>query len=96
MKGAVLVLALLVTVELHVQPAEACVIFYEIFSKLALGFEKPLYYALDKVHATEPEKAAFEKIQDCYNEGGIKAKTLDSMALVTPSLIPLLPFMCCI
>uniref|UniRef100_A0A8C2VLJ8 Uncharacterized protein n=1 Tax=Chinchilla lanigera TaxID=34839 RepID=A0A8C2VLJ8_CHILA len=81
MKGTLLVLALLLTTDLGFQTAKGCPAFYDVFTKLALGLREPLFAALDVVSATEAEKVAFGKIQDCYNEGGLKAKTLDATAL---------------
>nr|XP_012630565.1 major allergen I polypeptide chain 2-like [Microcebus murinus] len=81
MKGTLLVLALLVTGELGFKTAEACPTFYGIFSLLALGNKNLLDLSLDFVNATIPEKAGFEKIQACYNEGGRDAKFLDTIAL---------------
>ncbi|EHB14023.1 Androgen-binding protein-like protein, partial [Heterocephalus glaber] len=88
MRGTVLVLALLLTAELRIQPVEACVIFYDVFTRVILGSKEPLFDVLAKVNATEGEKAAFQKIQQCFNEGGLKAKIVDTFAMVTSSLIP--------
>ena len=41
---------------------------------------------LTKFDATDGERKGFEKIQECYNEGGLKTKFLDSTVLVTSSL----------
>lgn len=68
-----------------------CVSFYDVFGKVVLGLKKPLFDALNVVNATEAEKAAFGKIQDCFNEGGLKVKILDTKALVTSFLISLHP-----
>ncbi|XP_007539571.1 major allergen I polypeptide chain 2-like isoform X1 [Erinaceus europaeus] len=83
MKGTLLVLALLVTHELGFERADACPIFYMIFGKVLEGFRLPMYLSLSLVHATEEEKEAFAKIQDCYNEAGIKAKLLDLLVMTT-------------
>ncbi|XP_053462162.1 androgen-binding protein homolog [Nycticebus coucang] len=88
MKGALLMLALLVTGELSFKTAEACPLFYLVFGALGLGDKHILDTILDKVKATEPEKAAFEKVQECYNEGGIKAKTLDLLAMGSITISP--------
>nr|XP_025710188.1 major allergen I polypeptide chain 2-like isoform X2 [Callorhinus ursinus] len=69
MKGTLLVLALLVTQELGIE--------------MAAGGKLPLDACLDLVNATEPEKVAMEKIQDCYNEKGLKAKALDLTVMAT-------------
>ncbi|XP_060041678.1 major allergen I polypeptide chain 2-like isoform X2 [Erinaceus europaeus] len=63
--------------------ADACPIFYMIFGKVLEGFRLPMYLSLSLVHATEEEKEAFAKIQDCYNEAGIKAKLLDLLVMTT-------------
>ncbi|XP_010948451.2 major allergen I polypeptide chain 2 [Camelus dromedarius] len=81
MKGPLFVLALLVTRELAFEMVEACPIFYEIFGTVALGRRTLLDKSLDQVNATEPEKAAFGKIQDCYNEAGLTSKFLDLLLM---------------
>lgn len=64
---------------------ETCPVFYGIFGTLAFGNKELLDASLDVVNATEPEKAAFEKVQDCYNEAGITSKLLDLLVMVTSS-----------
>ncbi|XP_025710187.1 major allergen I polypeptide chain 2-like [Callorhinus ursinus] len=83
MKGTLLVLALLVTQELGIEMVKSCPIFYVIFGAVAAGGKLPLDACLDLVNATEPEKVAMEKIQDCYNEKGLKAKALDLTVMAT-------------
>nr|XP_035964404.1 major allergen I polypeptide chain 2-like [Halichoerus grypus] len=83
MKGTLLVLALLVTQELGIEMVKSCPIFYVIFGAVAIGEKLTLDASLDLVNATEPEKAAMEKIQDCYSEKGLKAKALDLTVMVT-------------
>ncbi|XP_070254221.1 major allergen I polypeptide chain 2-like [Myotis yumanensis] len=83
MKGTLLVLALLVTRELGIQMAESCPIFYGVFGTLAIGSKSLLDASLDLVHATQPEKVALEKIQECYNEAGIESKILDLIVMGT-------------
>ncbi|XP_053461623.1 androgen-binding protein homolog isoform X2 [Nycticebus coucang] len=73
-------LALLVTGELSLK-TEACPAFYGVFGALVAGDKHILDSLLDQVNATEPEKAAFENIQECFNEEGIKGKTLDVLGL---------------
>ncbi|XP_052512720.1 major allergen I polypeptide chain 2-like [Budorcas taxicolor] len=75
MKGALLVLALLVTRELtfetHEVRKEACPVFYEM--QIIVNFVLPraaLNENFDSVSATDEEKAAFGKIQDCFIEVG--------------------------
>lgn len=62
--------------------AEACPIFYGIFGAMALGSPMLLDLSLFLAKATEPEKAALRKIQDCYNEAGFVSKVLDAIVLV--------------
>ncbi|XP_047383121.1 major allergen I polypeptide chain 2-like [Sciurus carolinensis] len=88
MKGILLVLALLVTRELGFQTAEACPLFYGIFAAIPTGSKTLLDAALDVANFTEPEKAAVEKIQDCYNENGLKAKALDAIAMFSITVSP--------
>lgn len=73
-------------------PAKACPLFYSVFGTLAIGKELPLNTALRLANATEAEKAAMGKIQDCYNEKGLDAKILDLIVMVTyyPSPTPTL------
>ncbi|XP_022380682.1 major allergen I polypeptide chain 2-like [Enhydra lutris kenyoni] len=83
MKGTLLVLALLVTQELGIEMVKSCPIFYFAFGALAIGERFPLDLSLDLVGATEPEKEALEKIQDCYNEKELEAKGLDLIVMTT-------------
>ncbi|XP_058385138.1 major allergen I polypeptide chain 2-like [Diceros bicornis minor] len=83
MKGTLLMLALLVTRELGIEMGETCPIFYEVFGMVALGDKTLLNVSLDLVSATEPEKIAIGKIQDCYNEAGPISKTLDLIVMST-------------
>lgn len=74
-----------------VPSAEACPVFYGVFSTLILGSKTLLNTTLDFVAATDEEKAALGKIQDCYNEAGIDDKVLDLLLMVIyPSLTPTL------
>ncbi|XP_052512579.1 secretoglobin family 2B member 2-like [Budorcas taxicolor] len=76
MKGALLVLALLVTRELtfKMTEVEACPVFYGGVAALLLGSKTLLNSTLDLVDTTDEEKAAFGKAQDCFNEAGLDAK----------------------
>ncbi|CAI9161781.1 unnamed protein product [Rangifer tarandus platyrhynchus] len=76
MKGALLVLTLLVTRELafNMPEVEACPVFYGGVASLLLGSKTLLNSTLDLVDSTDEEKAAFGKIQDCFNEEGFDAK----------------------
>uniref|UniRef100_A0A4W2F961 Major allergen I polypeptide chain 2-like n=1 Tax=Bos indicus x Bos taurus TaxID=30522 RepID=A0A4W2F961_BOBOX len=69
MKGALLVLALMVTRELTFKTHEACPVFYETVFAVSLGLpRKALNETLDSVDANEAEKAAFGKLWDCFIE----------------------------
>uniref|UniRef100_A0A8C3VL46 Uncharacterized protein n=1 Tax=Catagonus wagneri TaxID=51154 RepID=A0A8C3VL46_9CETA len=82
MKGTLLVLALLVSRELGFEMGEnACSVFYEIFSVVSLGVRPLLDPSLDQINATEPEKAAVGKIQDCFIDSG-ELNILRSVVLV--------------
>ncbi|KAJ1072822.1 hypothetical protein K5549_012048 [Capra hircus] len=72
MKGALLVLALLVTRELTFKSAEACPIFYGVLTTVSLALP-PLFLneTLDLVEATDAEKVALEKTKDCFTENGL-------------------------
>uniref|UniRef100_A0A8C7BMI9 Uncharacterized protein n=1 Tax=Neovison vison TaxID=452646 RepID=A0A8C7BMI9_NEOVI len=67
MKGTLLMLALLVTQELGIEMGES----WKEGQIASLILRFPLDLNLDVVGATEPEKEALEKIQDCYNEKGL-------------------------
>ncbi|ELR56680.1 hypothetical protein E5288_WYG018581 [Bos mutus] len=71
MKGALLVLALMVTRELtfKTHEVEACPVFYETVFAVSLGLpRKALNETLDSIDANEAEKAAFGKLWDCFIE----------------------------
>ncbi|XP_014928584.1 major allergen I polypeptide chain 2 [Acinonyx jubatus] len=85
MRGALLVLALLVTQELGVKMAETCPIFYEVFIAVASGNELLLDFSLTNVNATEPERIAMKKMQDCYVENGLVSTALDALVTITIS-----------
>ncbi|XP_040591380.1 androgen-binding protein homolog [Mesocricetus auratus] len=89
MKGTLLLLALLVTGELGFQTMEACVTFYEAFSAVVLGNKQALNIILNKFNPTANEWEAFEKIQECYNEGRLKSKLLDMRVMLTSPLTPI-------
>ncbi|KAI4534442.1 hypothetical protein MG293_015302 [Ovis ammon polii] len=60
---------------------EACPIFYGVFGTVSLGSKTLLNATLDLVAATDEEKAALGKIQDCYNEAGLDGKFLDLLLM---------------
>ncbi|KAG5200659.1 androgen-binding protein homolog [Ovis aries] len=76
MKGALLVLALLVTRELtfETHEAEACPVFYGAVGTIFIGSKTLLNSTFDLVDATDEEKEAIRKLQDCFNENGFRAK----------------------
>uniref|UniRef100_A0A8C6CS07 Uncharacterized protein n=1 Tax=Moschus moschiferus TaxID=68415 RepID=A0A8C6CS07_MOSMO len=84
MKGALLVLTLLVTRELTFKTNEACPVFYGGVAALLLGSKTLLNSTLDLVDATDEEKAAFGKVQDCFNEAGFDA---NSSSPLVPTLM---------
>ena len=56
---------------LSLPSAEACPVFYKAVSAVSLGLpSKALNETLDSVDANEAERAAFEKIRDCFIEAG--------------------------
>ncbi|XP_055269190.1 major allergen I polypeptide chain 2-like [Moschus berezovskii] len=79
MKGALLLLALLVTRELTFKmwEEEACPIFYGMYGTVGLGNKTLLNTILDLVNATNAEKAVLGKIQDRSNEVGFDPKVSD-------------------
>ncbi|XP_059109362.1 androgen-binding protein homolog [Peromyscus eremicus] len=81
MKGTLLLLALLVTGELGIQTTEACIPYLETFYVTAFGNKKTLNKLISKFSPTDKEREALEKIQECFNEGGLKAKVLDAKVL---------------
>ncbi|XP_031240707.1 secretoglobin family 2B member 2-like [Mastomys coucha] len=77
MKGTLLLLALLVTGELGFQTTEACIPFFGVYLSVVSGSREWLHHELKELDSTVEEKVAFEKIQDCYEEAGTKAKSQD-------------------
>ncbi|XP_027286055.1 androgen-binding protein homolog [Cricetulus griseus] len=88
MKGTLFLLALLVTGELGFQKTEACVLFYEVFGGVLSGSKTLLNLFLSKFNPTAEEREAFEKLQECYNEGGLKSKALDASVVKTITFSP--------
>ncbi|NP_001297589.1 secretoglobin, family 2B, member 1 [Mus musculus] len=77
MKGTVL-LALLVSRELGFLTKETCLPFLSVYLGVVSGYRFWLRKELATFHPTvEEKKKAFEKIQDCYEEAGLKTKTQD-------------------
>nr|1ZKR_A Chain A, Major allergen I polypeptide, fused chain 1, chain 2 [Felis catus]1ZKR_B Chain B, Major allergen I polypeptide, fused chain 1, chain 2 [Felis catus]2EJN_A Chain A, Major allergen I polypeptide chain 1, chain 2 [Felis catus]2EJN_B Chain B, Major allergen I polypeptide chain 1, chain 2 [Felis catus] len=73
------------TSPLCVKMAETCPIFYDVFFAVANGNELLLDLSLTKVNATEPERTAMKKIQDCYVENGLISRVLDGLVMTTIS-----------
>uniref|UniRef100_A0A8D1V780 Uncharacterized protein n=1 Tax=Sus scrofa TaxID=9823 RepID=A0A8D1V780_PIG len=70
MKGTpLLVLALLVTRGLGI----ACPMFYELLSVVSFGIRPLLDSSMDLINATEPEREAIKKAQDCFIDTGLLA-----------------------
>ncbi|XP_035305418.1 androgen-binding protein homolog [Cricetulus griseus] len=86
MKGTLLLLALLVTGELGFQKTEACITYFETYATMLSGNKIIMNALISKFEPTAEERAAYEKIQECYNEAGVDGKTLDTLLLVTSSL----------
>ncbi|XP_059109363.1 androgen-binding protein homolog [Peromyscus eremicus] len=77
MKGTLLLLALLVTGELGIQTTEACTPFFSVFTAMAIGNKGLMNAVLSHYNPTAQEREALEKIQECYNEAGLRGKFLD-------------------
>ncbi|XP_047649376.1 major allergen I polypeptide chain 2-like [Phacochoerus africanus] len=72
MKGTpLLVLALLVTRGLGFNMGIACPMFYELLSVVNFGIRPLLDSSMDLINATEPEKEAVKKAQDCFIDTGV-------------------------
>ncbi|KAK7796034.1 hypothetical protein U0070_014004, partial [Myodes glareolus] len=63
------------------ETAEACIPLFEVLTTMAIGNKEIMNAALTKFDATDGERKGFEKIQECYNEGGLKTKFLDTTVL---------------
>lgn len=66
--------------------AEACIPFFGVYLGILSGNRIGLHTELAPFDPTVEEKEAFEKIQDCYEEAGLKTKTQDMKFMVMPSL----------
>ena len=66
---------------------ETCLPFLSVYLGVVSGYRFWLRKELATFHPTvEEKKMAFEKIQDCYEEAGLKTKTQDMKFMVMPSL----------
>ena len=82
---------LLVRCFLSLPLAEACPVFYESLSAVILGLpSKALNETLDLINANEAERAAAEKIRQCFVEAGPENRLIDLKFKVT-CLYPQLP-----
>ncbi|XP_021068299.1 secretoglobin family 2B member 2-like [Mus pahari] len=77
MKGTLLLLAFLVIGELGFQTTEACAPFFGVYLSTVSGDRTWLHHELSYFKPTVNETESFEKIQDCYEEAGLKAKSQD-------------------
>jgi len=68
---------------LSVFAAEACLPFFTAYGGVLSGSKLWLNHELDAYNATTGEREAYEKIQQCFREGGLKAKFLEPKILVT-------------
>uniref|UniRef100_A0A8C2LXF2 Uncharacterized protein n=1 Tax=Cricetulus griseus TaxID=10029 RepID=A0A8C2LXF2_CRIGR len=66
---------------LCVVSAKACITYFETYSTMLSGNKKIMNDLISKFNPTDKERAAHEKIQDCYNEAGVEGKTLDTLVL---------------
>uniref|UniRef100_A0A8C6HDF9 Uncharacterized protein n=1 Tax=Mus spicilegus TaxID=10103 RepID=A0A8C6HDF9_MUSSI len=82
MKGTFLVLGLLVTGELSFHTTEACVPFFKGYTSVVSGLRFLMHQELQAFNATAGEKVAFEKIQDCYKEKGLRTVFLEPQIMV--------------
>ncbi|NP_001257470.1 androgen-binding protein precursor [Mus musculus] len=78
MKGTLLLLAFLVIGELGFQTSEkACASFFGVYLSTVSGKRLWLHHELSYFNPTDGETKSFKKIQDCYEEAGLKAKSQD-------------------
>ena len=66
--------------------AEACIPFFEVYTTILIGNKKILNVLLNKFQPTDGERAAAEKLLECYNESGLEGKFLNAKVLVMSSL----------
>ncbi|XP_032751059.1 secretoglobin family 2B member 24-like [Rattus rattus] len=88
MKGALLLLTLLVIGELGFQTTEACLPFFTAYGGVLSGSKLWLNHELDAYNATTGEREAYEKIQQCFSEGGLKSKFLEPKILEAMVISP--------
>ncbi|EDL03055.1 secretoglobin family 2B member 24 precursor [Mus musculus] len=88
MKGTLLLLALLMIGELGFHTTEACVPFFAGYAGVISGSRLWLYHELSAFNGTPKETVAYEKIQDCYKEQGVKSQTLEPQILASILVTP--------
>nr|QJS39005.1 ABPBG26 [Mus spretus] len=88
MKGTLLLLALLVIGELGFQTTEACLSFARTYGAILTLKRTFLHGDLSQFYATVAEREAFEKIQDCFREEGVKTIILNPQILLSLYLSP--------
>ncbi|XP_027286925.1 androgen-binding protein homolog [Cricetulus griseus] len=81
MKGTLLLLALLVTGELGFQTTKACGPYFELYTTMVTGDKGVNNALISKFDPTAQERVAYDKLQECYNELGLKGKALDGAVL---------------
>lgn len=69
--------------------AEACIPFFTSYAAVLSSSRAALHYQLSSFEATEGERIALEKLQDCYGEGRLENIALNPQTLVTSFLTPL-------
>ena len=74
---------------LSVLSAEACPVFYGAVGTIFIGSKTLLNSTFDLVDATDEEKEAIGKLQDCFNEDGFRAKLFIIKLVVIDSFHPL-------
>ncbi|XP_021045317.1 secretoglobin family 2B member 2-like [Mus pahari] len=83
MKGTLLLLALLVIGELGFQTTEACMPFFRTYAAVLTGSKTFLHADIQQFEATVAEREAFEKLQNCFSEEGLKTKVLNPQIMVS-------------
>uniref|UniRef100_A0A8C2QIT9 Secretoglobin family 2B member 2 n=1 Tax=Cricetulus griseus TaxID=10029 RepID=A0A8C2QIT9_CRIGR len=88
MKGTLLLLALLVTRELGFQKTEACGPFLDTYHSFLIGDKTIMHTVISQFNPTAEERAAFDKILECYNELGLKGKAMDASLMEAINFSP--------
>ncbi|XP_052037672.1 secretoglobin family 2B member 20-like [Apodemus sylvaticus] len=88
MKGTLLLLALLVTGELGFQTTEACTPFFRVYFSILFASKNMMKSRLSLFDASTEELEAFEKLQGCYEAGGVYKIHLNPQILESMLLSP--------